>query len=105
MFAQLLQGDTLLPEVFTKKQRKPLVMVVLNLTSMQLTAVKYVTWVMALLTNHGSVIMIPPIRNKGQILTLLINPIGEVWSVNEPPTKRQKKKNLWNPGYLGNPTW
>ena len=39
----------LVPEIFAKQQRKYLVMVVLNLTSMQLAAVKYVTWVITLL--------------------------------------------------------
>ena len=56
---------------FAKRRRKPLVTVVLNLTSMELTAVKFVTWVITLLTNHWGVITIPPIRNEGQILTLL----------------------------------
>ena len=61
------------PRGFSRSGRwiKSLVTVVLNLTSMQLTAVKYVTWVITLSTNHRGVITIPPIRNKGQILTLL----------------------------------
>ena len=91
-------------------ERKLLVTVVLNLTSMQLTAVKYVTWVVTLLTNHWGVIMIPPIRN--------LNPIGAARSVNWPPLpdcrgflslpscpvysmshqKRNRKEIFWNPG-------
>ena len=38
---------------------------------MQLTAIKYVTWVISLLTNHRGVITNAPIRKEGQILTLL----------------------------------
>ena len=53
---------------FAKRRRIHLATVILNLTSMQLTAVKYVTWVMTLLTNHRGVLTIPPIRNEGQIL-------------------------------------
>ena len=54
---------------FAKWRRKPLVMAALNLTFMQLTAVKYVTWVMTLLTNHRGVITIPPIRTEGHALS------------------------------------
>ena len=66
VFAQILPPCS--ERFFAKRRRKPLVTVVLNLTSMQLTAVKYVTWVITLLTNHRGVITIPPIRNEGQIL-------------------------------------
>ena len=62
---------TLVPEVFGEAANKTSVTVALNLTSMQLTAVKYVTWVITLLTNHRGVIRIPPIRNEGHLLTLL----------------------------------
>ena len=76
-------------------------MVALNLTSMQLTAVKYVIWEITLLTNHWGVITILPIRNEGQIWLYLI-PIGAARSVNWPPlpevffpsqeTEKQKEK-------------
>ena len=57
---------TLVPEVFRKATKKTSGNSGTDLTSMQLTAVKYVTGVMTPLTNHcQSVITIPPITNIG----------------------------------------
>ena len=78
-YAHKIQGATQVVEQW----RKPLVTVVLNPTSMQLAAVKYVNWVITLLTNHWGVIMIPPIRKRVRFWPYL-NPIGAARSVNWP---------------------
>ena len=92
VFAQILPPCS--ERFFAKRRRKPLVTVVLNLTSIPLTAVKYVTWVMTLLTNHRGVITIPPIRNEGQILlkSYWCGTISELTRLPEGffPPKKQK---------------
>ena len=62
-------------------KRKPLIMVVLNLTSMHLTAVKYVTWVITLLTNHRGVITNSSNREQGPVSDPTVQHISQLTTI------------------------
>ena len=71
-------------------------------TESHLTAVKYVTWVITLLTNHRGVITIPPIRNEGQTLlkSYWCGTISQLTTIIRGflSLQRNKEENVWNPG-------
>ena len=79
-------------------KRKPLIMVVLNLTSMHLTAVKYVTWVITLLTNHRGVITNSSNRERGPVSDPTVQHISQLTTITRGflHQKRNRKENFCN---------